>query len=214
MSNDPSNNHPIADGASPDAYNTATRRDVLRTTAIAAGAGVALSVGTARAQELSVPEPATQGPPTPLPTSTALQFFANHAALRVVDLEESVDWWGRVMGAVEVRRSEIDPINEGAEIALMHINQGFHIELIGGGQIETPEGLPPADIGADYQLAGWKHIGFYVADADATIAHLRGQGVEPTYDTINEGYGVRILLIQDPNGYFVEFYAPLPREGQ
>lgn len=170
-----------------------------------------LSPDRALAQEpaLVVPAPATQGPPTPLPSKTALQFHANHVALRVGDLEESVDWWRRVLGAVEVRRSRINAINEGAEIAFMHINQSFHIELIGGGEVETPPGLPPGDIAADYRLAGWKHVGFYAADAEDLIAHLRAQDVEPSYDVLNEGYGVRIILIQDPNGYFVEFYTPV-----
>ena len=165
----------------------------------------------ANAQEpaLVVPPPATQGPPTPLPSKTALQFHVNHVALRVADLEGSVDWWRRVLGAVEVRRSRIGAINDRAEIALMHINQSFHIELIGGGEVQTPPGLPPSDIASDYKLAGWKHVGFYVADAEKLLAHLRSQNVEPAYDVMNEGYGVRIILIQDPNGYFVEFYAPI-----
>ncbi len=173
--------------------------------------GLTLTTGWAYAQEpnLVVPPPATQGPPTPLPSKTALQFHVNHVALRVANLEQSVDWWARVLGAVEVRRSRIEAINEGAEIALMHINQSFHIELIGGGEVETPPGLPPADIAADYRLAGWKHVGFYAADADALIAHLGEQNVEVAYDVLNEGYGVRIILIQDPNGYFVEFYTPI-----
>ena len=164
----------------------------------------------ASAQELTVPPPATQGPPTPLPTAAGLLFRANHVALRVSDLAEAVDWWSRVMGAVVVRRSSVSAINEGAEIALMHISGGFHIELIGRGEVEAPQGLPPEDIAADYRLAGYKHVGFYVSDMDQVLTHLREQNVEPAYDVVNQGYGVRIVLIQEPNGYFIEFYAPLP----
>lgn len=149
------------------------------------------------------------GPLTPLPSQRGLTYHAHHVALRVADLEESVAWWRRVMGAREVRRSQIPTISEGAEIALMHISGGFHIELIGGGNVNTPSGLPPVDIKADYGLAGWKHVGFYVADMDAALAHLKTKGVEAEYDIVREDYGVRIVLFKDPNGYFIELYAPL-----
>ncbi len=151
----------------------------------------------AQEADLVVPAPATRGPPTPLPSKTALQFHMNHVALRVANFEESVDWWTRALGAVEVRRSRIDAINEGAEIALMHINQSFHVELIGGGEVETLPGLPPTDIAADYRLAGWKHVGLYAADADSLIAHLAQQNVDVAYYVLNEGYDVRIIQFLD-----------------
>ena len=146
-------------------------------------------------------------PPTPLPTSIGLMFRPNHIALRVTDLEESVQWWKTVFGAVEVRRSQIPNITEGAEIVFLHIADGFHIELIGGG---SPEILaPPEDIAADYGVTGYKHIGFMVADLDRTLEHLAQNGVEPEYETKRSDYGVRIVLFRDPNGHFIELYEPL-----
>jgi catechol 2,3-dioxygenase-like lactoylglutathione lyase family enzyme len=155
----------------------------------------------------------TLGPPTPLPSKRGLTYHAHHVALRVADLEQSVDWWNRVMGAREVRRSQIPNISAGTEIALMHISGGFHIELIGGGRVNTPPGLPPEDIKADYGLAGWKHVGFYVADMEAALAHLKSEGVTAEYDIIREDYGVRIVLFKELNGYFIELYAPVEVEG-
>jgi len=149
------------------------------------------------------------GPPTTLPSNIGLQYHVHHVALRVSDLQQSVEWWGRVMGAKEVRRSQIPNISENAEIVLMHISGGFHIELIGGGDVHKPEGLPPLDIIADYGLSGWKHAGFYVADMDQAVRHLQSQNVQVSYRTTREDYGVEIVLFKEPNGYFIEFYAPI-----
>lgn len=146
-------------------------------------------------------------PPTPLPTPTGLMFRPNHVALRVADLEESVQWWQNVFGAVEVRRSQIPNIAEGAEIAFLHIADGFHIELIGGGSPEMLE--TPEDIVADYGVTGYKHVGFMVADLDRTIEHLAQNGIQPEYETERPDYGVRIVLFRDPNGHFIELYEPL-----
>lgn len=158
---------------------------------------------------VTVTPPTTSGPATPLPSKLGLMYHAHHVALRVADLEASVDWWKRVMGAVEVRRTDMSVVNEGAEIVFLHISGAFHIELVGSGNVETPPGLPPQDIIEDYGLTGWKHVGFYVADYGATKAHLAEQGVEIYHENTVPAYGVRLFLVKDPSGYFVEFYAPL-----
>jgi catechol 2,3-dioxygenase-like lactoylglutathione lyase family enzyme len=151
-------------------------------------------------------------PPTPLPTPTSLMFRPNHIALRVTDLEESVQWWKSVFGAVEVRRSQVTNIVEGVEIAFLHIADGFHIELIGGGSPEVLE--PPKDIAADYGVTGYKHIGFMVADLDRTIEHLAQNGIQPEYETERADYGVRIVLFRDPNGYYIELYEPISQSAK
>lgn len=119
----------------------------------------------------------TTAPPTLLPTPMGLMFQPNHVALGVTDLEQSVKWWKFVFGAVEVRRSQIPNIAPGAEIAFLHITNGFHVELISGGSLEVLE--PPEDIAADYGLTGYKHVGFMVADLDRVIQHLAQNGVAP-----------------------------------
>lgn len=154
----------------------------------------------------------TTPPLTPLPTPTGLMFRPNHVALRVTDLEESVEWWKSVFGAVEVRRSQIPNIDPEAEIAFLHIADGFYVELVGGGSPEVLES--PEDIAADYGITGYKHIGFIVSDLDRTLEHLAQNGVEPEYEVERPDYGVRIVLFRDPSGHYIELYEPQSQVGE
>ncbi len=143
----------------------------------------------------------------PAETAIGLQYRGNHVALRVADLETSVQWWSDVFGAREVRRSAVPNVSPDIEIVFMHIAGGFHIELVGGG---TPEERgAPEDIAADYGVAGYKHIGFLVADLNPVLDHMARFGVEPDYRVTREDYGVEIVLIKEPSGRYVELYAPL-----
>ncbi len=151
---------------------------------------------------------AAQPPATPPEGATALMFRGNHVALRVADLEASVQWWKGVFGAREVRRSRVPNLDSNIEIVFLHISGGFHIELVGGGAPSDNGG--PDDISADYQSAGYKHVGFLVADLEPVLTHMARFGVTPEYRVTRADYGVEIVLIREPSGRFVELYAPLP----
>ncbi|HEV2605579.1 MAG TPA: VOC family protein [Microvirga sp.] len=184
---------------------TLDRRAVLGATFSAAVAAPALALALAQAPAQTA---ATGGPPLPNPSRTGLFFRPNHVSLRVTDLARAVDWWSRVFGAQVVRRSRIGNIDPDAAIASLHIADGFHIELVGGGRARaaTP---PPASIGEDYGVLGWKHVGFTVRDMDEVKAHLTREGVKVDYEVERPDYGVRIALLREPDGYFIELYAPL-----
>ncbi|MBX9646646.1 MAG: VOC family protein [Xanthobacteraceae bacterium] len=175
---------------------------MMRSTMLAACVYAALSMSPAWPQTAPVSPP--REPP---PNKTALMFRPNHVCLRVKDLDAEINWWSDVFGAQLVRRSKVPTIDPGAEIAFMVIADNFHIELVGGGapQQAAP---PPKDITADYGIEGWKHIGFEVDDMDRAVAYLRSKGVEVAYETDRPDYGVRIALFKEPNGYFIELYAP------
>lgn len=147
-------------------------------------------------------------PPNPI----AEQFVPNHVSLRVTDLEKSVRWYQDVMGAHVLRRSRVPDIDPDIEIAFMQLSHGFHIELVGGGKLSRPEGLPPKGIAEDYRLEGYKHIGFSVTDYDRTLTYLRSKNVSVLREGTRRDYGVHIALFKDPNGYLIELYGPLPAE--
>ncbi|MEL7397761.1 MAG: VOC family protein [Pseudomonadota bacterium] len=159
------------------------------------------------ATALTGPVNAETPPATPAETSIALQYRGNHVAMRVADLEAAVTWWTDLFGAQEVRRSAVPALDPEIEIAFLHISGGFHIELVGGGSPVDPGA--PEDIAADYGTAGYKHVGFLVADLEPVLAHLATHGVTPEYRVTRADYGVEIVLIREPSGRFVELYAPL-----
>lgn len=163
------------------------------------------------ATALTGPVTAESPPPTPAETAIGLQYRGNHVAMRVADLDAAVTWWRDLFGAQEVRRSAVPALDPQIQIAFLHISGGFHIELIGGGA--PAKVAPPVDIAADYDVAGYKHIGFLVADLRPVLAHLERHGVTAEYRVTRADYGVEIVLIREPSGHFVELYAPLISEG-
>ena len=60
--------------------------------------------------------------------------------------------------------------------------------------------------GRGYELGtGYGHIAVGVDDLDATLAHLREQGIEPEREPyqVREG-GSRLTFVRDPDGYRIE----------
>ena len=94
------------------------------------------------------------------------------------------------------------------QVEVLGIADGFHVELVGGGQVRQAV-PPPATIAADYGVEGYKHFGLLVDDMDRVLAHFARHGVGAEYDTTRPDYGQRIVLVKEPNGYFIELYAPL-----
>lgn len=175
---------------------------MIRASVLAASLALAALSGPAAAQ--------IDPPATPAETAIGLQYRGNHVALRVADLEPSVQWWKDVFGAREVRRSKVPVLDPDIEIVVLHIAGGFHIELVGGGEPVEPGA--PDTIAADYGIAGYKHVGFMVADLEPVLAHMARFGVEPDYRVTRPDYGVEIVLIKEPSGRYVELYAPLTAE--
>jgi lactoylglutathione lyase len=60
--------------------------------------------------------------------------------------------------------------------------------------------------GRSYEIGtGYGHIAIGVDDLDATLARLKGQGIEPEREAyrVREG-GSRLCFVQDPDGYRIE----------
>ena len=138
----------------------------------------------------------------------ASQFKAHHVALRVPNLEKAVKWYEDVFGARVIRRSRVPKIDPNIEIAMLEINSGFHIELVGNGNPTRPV-PPPANIAEDYRIEGYRHVGFIVDDLDKVLAHFRDRKVDVFYQVTRQDYGVRIVLLRDLNGYIIELYQAL-----
>ncbi len=141
--------------------------------------------------------------------SIANEFVPNHVALRVKNLEKSIEWYQNVLGAKVLRRSKVKNIDPDIEIAFLALSYGFHIELVGGGNPKEDKPKMPASIKEDYDVQGYKHIGFKVNNYDKVITHLRDKGVDVFYQIERQDYGVKIALFRDINGYTIELYGNL-----
>ena len=138
----------------------------------------------------------------------ASQFRVHHVALRVPDLDQAVKWYEDVFGARVIRRSRIPNIDPNIEIAMLEINNGFHMELVGNGNSTRP--VPaPASIAQDYRIEGYKHVGFMVDDLEKVLTHFREKKVDVFYQVTRQDYGVRIVLLRDLNGHIIELYQAL-----
>ena len=54
---------------------------------------------------------------------------------------------------------------------------------------------------------------FSVPDADGYLAELRERGIEPHAEPKDQPWG-RVFSVTDPDGYAIEFVAPLARDGE
>jgi len=135
--------------------------------------------------------------PDTIETETALAVLGlDHVVLRVVDLDRSVDFYGRVLG-LRVERTLEKP-----KLVQLRAGQSL-IDLV------------PAEEG---KLAGrnMDHFALRIRnfDAAALAAHLKRQGV--AVGEVHERYGAEgygsSIYIEDPDGNTVELKGPAYRK--
>jgi methylmalonyl-CoA/ethylmalonyl-CoA epimerase len=103
----------------------------------------------------------------------ALAIKPHHTGISVPNLEESIDWYRRMLGFEVVRR--VTP-NAGIAIALLK-RDDCYIELF---QVNGAQALPEyrRSPTADLAVHGIKHFAFEVADARAAAAALTARGAD------------------------------------
>ena len=115
-----------------------------------------------------------------------------HTCYRVLDLDRSVDFYGR-LGFEEMRRV---PIRDEATNVFMGMpGDGDRLELTHNhGRAE------PYEIGS-----GYGHIAITTDDLDGTLERLAEVGIEPEKPPyrVREG-GSRICFVRDPDDYRIE----------
>jgi glyoxylase I family protein len=84
-------------------------------------------------------------------------------------------------------------------------DDGFYIELFGGGATPPVEARPWKDLGDSLKYRGYHHVCFSVADVEATVAWLRTRGVPIALESVVvEAIRRKIAFFTDPFGNFVE----------
>jgi len=113
----------------------------------------------------------------------------SHVPYRVKDLDESIEFYTKLLGFQLVRRWKMD----GRESAYLGLG-GVLLEMSGGGNAaDFPDGRP-----------GGRRLGLAVSDLDAVIADLTGKGVKIGY----EPYEARTFWgrqggIVEPSGFVI-----------
>ena len=118
-----------------------------------------------------------------------------HTMYRITDPERSRAFYEAL--GLEFRR-DMDIVRDGVKEAT---NYFFGVS----GQDEELE-LTYNHDGRSYELGtGYGHVALAVEDLDASLAELRGQGIEPEREPyrVREG-GSRLCFVREPDGYRIE----------
>ena len=120
------------------------------------------------------------------------KFNWDHVHIRTPNVEETAQWFERMLGA-EVLRS----MQQGApRIDLKIGGQNVFLAPVAAGDgVNAPPATP-------YQ--GLDHFGLTVSGIDAIAAELKAKGVEFTKEPTTVRPGVRICFIRGPQGVSIE----------
>ena len=119
----------------------------------------------------------------------------DHVSINVTDAARSYAFYGRVLGLPQIETVDCGEF----DITYFGLPDGSRLELF------DYRGRNPAQA-HDESEAGLRHLAFNVEDVASHEKLLRSAGVQiilPTTDLLN--LGVRVLLIEDPNGVTLEF---------
>jgi methylmalonyl-CoA epimerase len=103
----------------------------------------------------------------------------DHVGIAVVDLEEAVERYRRLLGVEPVHRERVD--DQGVEEVLFAAGSSY-IQLLGSLGPDTPVGRALATRGP-----GVHHVAYRVADVAEALEHFRAQGARLIDDAPRPG---------------------------
>jgi methylmalonyl-CoA/ethylmalonyl-CoA epimerase len=112
----------------------------------------------------------------------------HHLGMAVEDLDEAVNTYERIFGARLEHREAVP--DQGVEAASLRVGEG-RVELLASLGEETPVGKFLTKRGP-----GMHHVAYEVADVQAAIDELAGQGVELIDDKPRQGlFGLEVAFL-------------------
>jgi catechol 2,3-dioxygenase-like lactoylglutathione lyase family enzyme len=126
-------------------------------------------------------------------------FTFHHGGVSVPDLDEAIDWYGRVLGFELEKRFYIDA----AKSHTAFVKKGpLRFEIF---QVEGAAPLPEdrRDPPSDVRTHGNKHVAFQISDLDAFLEEVRAKGADVAF-IVREDFG-RGCFLRDPAGNLIEF---------
>lgn len=138
-------------------------------------------------------------PLKPKPESRAVGEGAMfvHASIRTSNLQRSIDFYSKFFGLTVVQRHNIEATN--SEIVFMQdpMGKGCMLELTfyrDQKEFEQP----------DYEKRLFDHLGFTVADINASFAEMKKAGVTVTDEPTKFSADTTIAFVEDPDGTLIE----------
>lgn len=122
-----------------------------------------------------------------------VNYKLEHACIRVMDLQKSIEFYQKALGLREVRRKDF-PEWEFTLVYLSDEGGNFEIELTYNYSVSEP-----------YELGnGFSHFALIVDDLEASHQHHQGMGYELGELKGLPGAPPMFYFITDPDGYKVE----------
>ena len=129
----------------------------------------------------------------------------NHVGISVANLEESVDWYVKMLGFEVVDAIDRNP---GVRSTIARIQRnGFFIELF---EMKDAAPLPEyrRNPSTDLRVHGIAHFAFEVDDAMAVMEELEAKGVNIVFRPRVDDNGQRFFFVNDNSGNSFEFIEP------
>jgi catechol 2,3-dioxygenase-like lactoylglutathione lyase family enzyme len=120
------------------------------------------------------------------------KFNWDHVHIRTPNVEETAQWFERMLGAEVLRSSQQGAPRVDLKIGGQNV---FLAPVAAGDGVNSPPTTP-------YQ--GLDHFGLTVSGIDAIAADLKAKGVEFTKEPTTVRPGVRICFIRGPQGVSIE----------
>lgn len=127
-----------------------------------------------------------------------IQLKADHLGMSVSDLEQAVEWFGRVLGFELERTAEM----AGCRIAFVQ-NGDFRVELFQHPEARpaSPERSVPNE---DLKTLGNKHMCFLVPDLDGLLEHFAANQVHVVLGPLIAPDGYKVAFIHGPDKALME----------
>lgn len=142
----------------------------------------------------------------------------DHVGISVADLDRSIAFWERMLGAPGRDRRLLDGPRLGALVGYPSARiDSYWFDLPGGVALELLQYLEPLEPGNEMGTArpGNVHVCLRVADIDAARAQAVAAGATPvSAEPIDIARGPRagskMVCVRDPDGVTIELFTPRP----
>ena len=127
------------------------------------------------------------------------EFTFHHGGVSVPNLDEAIDWYGRVLGFVVEKRFYIAAAKSHTAMVRKGPLRFELFQVDGASPLPDERRHPPSDL----RTHGNKHVAFQVADLEAFLTEMAGKQADIAF-VVREEFG-RGCFVRDCAGNLIEF---------